>query len=150
MLEVKRKTGRGQTEKLRMPIDASQHGALDDAAFEFVRGVCRRPALAPASGTGAYDAIPTDDVRRRRRQHGSLTIDMSRPRPPRGGSVQLTGSIIETKAPHSPGLADRWMWRHGQRPGRFSKYCTMLAALEPTLPANKWHRTLQRVELNVA
>ena len=30
----------------------------------------------------------------------------------------------------------------GYRPAIVSKYCTGLAALEPDLPSNKWHRVL--------
>lgn len=39
---------------------------------------------------------------------------------------------------------DRLLWRQGIRPARISKYCVGLAALDPTLPANRWNRTLRR------
>ena len=53
-------------------------------------------------------------------------------------------AILETKAGTAPSDADRALWHHGYRPQRISKYATGLAAMHPELPANRWHRTLQR------
>jgi hypothetical protein len=52
--------------------------------------------------------------------------------------------VVETKSANLPSQSDRWLWAHGIRPSRISKFCTGLAALHPELPANKWHRTLQK------
>ena len=53
-------------------------------------------------------------------------------------------AIIETKSGSAPSSADRTLWHHGYRPQRISKYATGLAALHPELPANRWHRVLDR------
>lgn len=58
--------------------------------------------------------------------------------------------VVETKAGTRPGSADRLLWADGHRPVRISKYATGLALLDPRLPANRWHRTLQRVRPPVA
>lgn len=52
--------------------------------------------------------------------------------------------VVETKGVMSPSEFDRLLWRAGARPVTISKYGTGLAALRPNLPANKWHRVLQR------
>ena len=63
---------------------------------------------------------------------------------PGGTAIGLDEVIIETKSDGPPSPIDRWLWKHGVRPVRISKYCTALAAMRPELPANKWHRTLAR------
>jgi hypothetical protein len=50
--------------------------------------------------------------------------------------------IMETKSGSAAGPLDRHLWAHGVRPCRISKFATGLAALNPQLPANRWHRTL--------
>lgn len=53
--------------------------------------------------------------------------------------------VVETKTPGHAGDADRALWRLGRRPVALSKYATGLAALDPRLPRNRWHRTLDRL-----
>lgn len=66
-------------------------------------------------------------------------------RMPGGRAARMAGAVvIETKSGSSPGALDRSLWAAGIRPSRFSKFATGLAALEPTLRSNKWHRTLAR------
>ena len=53
--------------------------------------------------------------------------------------------IVETKsAGHGPGPFDRALWGLGVRPTGISKYAVGMAASQRSLPANKWHRLLQR------
>lgn len=63
-----------------------------------------------------------------------------------GTKVAAAGLVVvETKSP--TGLrasADRALWDSGCRPVRFSKYATGRALTDPTVPANRWHRTIQR------
>jgi hypothetical protein len=51
---------------------------------------------------------------------------------------------VECKSAGRATPMDRALWAVGVRPARISKYCTTLALLEPSLPANHWHRTLKR------
>ena len=51
--------------------------------------------------------------------------------------------IIETKSGATPSAVDHLLWKAGVRPVKISKYGTAMAAMHD-LPANKWHRTLDR------
>ncbi len=53
--------------------------------------------------------------------------------------------VVETKSGSAATSVDRWLWSRGIRPSRVSKFGTSLAMMEPTLPRNKWHRTIQRL-----
>ncbi|MGH9225260.1 MAG: hypothetical protein ACRD2W_16090 [Acidimicrobiales bacterium] len=62
-----------------------------------------------------------------------------------GTPVALPGELLlETKSSGPPTAPDRFLWAAGHRPTSVSKYCLALAALDPTLPANKWDRILRR------
>ena len=62
-----------------------------------------------------------------------------------GEHVELENLVLlESKSPGPATDLDRWLWARGHRPDRISKYCVGLAALNPELPSNKWHRTLVR------
>lgn len=142
MLEVKTKSGRGQTVKLRMPYDEAAESALSSDALAFVDDAVGGSALTsrllpvlvsefdrttvvdPASGTRF-----TADV-------GLHCTDRQ------GRSVGLDQVILESKSSGNPSEIDRWLWANHIRPTKISKYCTSMAALDPLLPANKWHRTL--------
>ncbi|NTW28869.1 MAG: polyphosphate polymerase domain-containing protein [Coriobacteriia bacterium] len=51
--------------------------------------------------------------------------------------------IVETKTCGAPSRFDRRLWSAHCRPVKVSKYCTTLAAIDPSLPANKWSRVLR-------
>lgn len=53
--------------------------------------------------------------------------------------------VVETKSGSAATSVDRWLWSRGIRPSRVSKFATSLAMMEPMLPKNKWHRTIQRL-----
>ena len=52
--------------------------------------------------------------------------------------------VVETKSASRASEMDRALWAHGHRPTSLSKYATGMAAFRADLPANKWHRTLER------
>jgi hypothetical protein len=52
--------------------------------------------------------------------------------------------IVESKSSAAPTTVDRWLWQHGDRPVRLSKFCVGMALLDPDLPDNRWHRVLHR------
>lgn len=142
MLEVKTKDRRGKTEKLRRRFvgDESDVGAamvgfvaeiLGDDAAEGLRPTLvttfTRTTLLGADGESRF------------------TIDHDlRGARPNGAMVDQPSVVIESKTNGPASALDRWLWSRGNRPAKISKYCTMLAALEPDLPSNRWHRTLQR------
>lgn len=147
-IEVKQRQRTGETVKTRhwMSPDAAPAltpRALPPEALEFVQSFDGLADAAPHLRevlTTSYERITlvTDDAR--------VTVDRhTRGVTPDGRSVGFGGAVIvETKSPAKAGLVDRTLWSLGARPARVSKYCTALAALNPDLPSNRWHRTLQR------
>lgn len=145
MLEVKRKDGRGRTDKHRLDLDlANDRGHLDDGMRAFVDSsvttdVTRR--LAEAATTRFVRTTLVDVA-----HHARYTIDQRLVTTAADGRVvQLDdAAVVECKSAGHATPLDRALWARGIRPARISKYCTTLALLEPELPANHWHRTLQR------
>ncbi|HET7720452.1 MAG TPA: polyphosphate polymerase domain-containing protein [Acidimicrobiales bacterium] len=144
MLEVKTRSGRGETVKTRMPYDIGRRSCLDAAGLEFVRlhaalpaGATLAPVLTTAYSRATYVELATGS---------RLTCDMGLVcASPAGAAVSLPDELlVETKSAGAPTAADRFLWRAGVRPVAISKFCVGMAALDPTLPANKWNRILRR------
>ncbi len=159
MLEVKTRDHRGNTVKDRHAYDADNRHIVTGEGMRFL---LQNPASAP------YAERLTDVLSvTYRRSTLLLDVDQDIYSPPIGGHspgtdssrvtidhdicwhvdgarpIELTGMVlIETKTPGPPGQVDRALWRSGHRPVKISKYCTGLAAFEPTLPSNRWHRVL--------
>ncbi len=144
MLEVKRRSGRGETVKERTPYATADSRALTAAGRAFV--VALMPSLPVDNLSAAlhtsYERVTLID----RRAGSRLTCDANLVCcAPGGGAVRLEGYLLlETKSIGPATAADRLLWSQGTRPVTVSKYCVGLAALDPTLPANKWNRTLRR------
>lgn len=144
MLEVKAKDGRGRTVKHRQPHDLDRVTELGADGMAFVDHVTRSPGLAAS-------LVPTLETRYRRTtvvdaatdSRATIDVDLVCAHVD-GRSVGFDKVIVETKSDLAPSPIDRWMWRHGLRPEPISKYCTVLALLDPALPGNKWHRTIAR------
>lgn len=145
MLEVKTKGPRKQTVKHRTPHDFDRRASLGAAGREFVYDVIG------VSGFGAQ-LLPTLTTRYRRATLVDLddvvrlTIDADLRCTDWAGRTVGLGDrfIVETKSSGEPSAVDRWLWSIGRRPEKISKFGTGLAALRPTLPSNKWRRTLDR------
>lgn len=145
MLEVKVRDGRGRTVKHRHPYEMGDRCELTADGRTFIHSV------GPAGGV-ADELRPTLMTTYRRSTlvvaagEARATIDTDVTwHTPEGASTSLAGmALIETKTPGRSCDVDRALWRRGLRPTTISKYCTGLAALHPELPANKWHRVLQR------
>ena len=143
-LEVKGRSARGRTVKDRIPHPLAPEDELTADGRAFLAGhdvvaphVDRlEPALVTAydRATLLCDQRVTVDV--------GLHVRTASGEPVRLGDLdELT--IVETKSLRpGPGRFDRALWRAGVRPTRLSKYAVGLAAAEPDLPANKWHRVL--------
>ncbi|CCH87602.1 conserved protein of unknown function; putative VTC domain [Modestobacter italicus] len=147
-LEVKTRGSRGSTVKERTPDEDSAAPGLDPERRRFVDDVLGRSGidavagrLQPVLGTRYQRTtlfLPASASR--------LTVDTDLTWVVPGGPVlDLAGTaVVETKSSSTPSAADRWLWRHGHRPSRVSKYGTGLAALHQHLPANRWHPVLSR------
>lgn len=163
-LEVKTEGARALTVKERIPYPTTDRARLNTIGRRYVdealagliaapastfqpvlsTGYRRSTVLLPASNHNPVDSRMTIDT------HLTWTPMSSRALGPNptyrvGTSYTANGLvIIETKSGSSPSIADRHLWQAGIRPSKISKFATGLAALNPNLPANKWHRTISR------
>lgn len=145
-LEIKTQGLRGRTLKERIPVQPD-HGdelaeevvTLIEQRLRAVRAIDRPWRARPTLHT-AYDrctVLLADGTSR-------ATIDTRlRWSLPDGTHLDPKDLVIlETKSPGSATALDRLLWGTGHRPARISKFGTGLALLDPTLPANRWHRHL--------
>ncbi len=148
-LEVKTRGMRGSTvkERLELPAGTDRLGA---AAREHV---AERLAESRIEGVDVNDLRPVLTTHYRRRtvllpgSGARLTLDSALawelPDGRRQPAPELL--VLETKTPvGSRAAVDRFLWAHGCRPARFSKYATGRALLDPDLPRNRWHRVITR------
>jgi hypothetical protein len=144
-LEVKTKTGRGDTVKVVRDIDALSQRDLDDEHHSFVAGELE------AAGIDAVGAlVPTIEVTYRRTTlvdttaGTRLTIDGSLACTWNGRVVRLDDDwlIVETKSTGHAGPADLELRRLGYRPQSFSKYAAAGAAMHDDIPSNHIRRLL--------
>lgn len=143
-LEVNRKNRIGFTVKYRTPHEVGEREELASADQAFIS------EMAPA-GLARDRLVPTLTVRYRRTTlvgpgpASRVTIDTELEAFDRSGGKVVLGDcvVVETKNLGRANAFDRLLWRHHVRPLKLSKYCTLMAVLDPTLPANKWNRTLR-------
>ncbi len=143
-LEVKSKGRRGANIKSRIGYGRADHDAITADGHDFVAdltgGHDLAAALLPVLTTEYRRSTLIDTGSRTR-----LTFDRRlRCTGEDGGEASLDAIVVETKSAHAPSAADRWLWQHHVRPTPISKYCTGLAAIRTDLPANKWHRVIDR------
>ncbi len=144
LLEIKRVSARGQTikERLDHPVGARHAIGPTGRAFLLERGVTAPMVddLRVRLVTDYRRATLLDSAGAR------ITLDTGlRCTAPDGTRCGLDDLVVvETKSPGPPTGFDRALWARGIRPVPISKYGTGLAALEPSIPANKWNRTLRR------
>lgn len=145
VLEVKTKSGRGETVKRRIDAVDSEHALLTAEGRDFVDTITELPgvgaSLEPVLWT-AYTRstlVDLDDDAR-------ITIDVGlRVARPGGEWTSITDEVVmETKASGSATTVDRTLWAIGQRPVSISKFAVGMALTDAALPANHWHRVLQR------
>jgi hypothetical protein len=143
-LEVKARQGRGLTVKHRLAYGLSDRHRITPEGLAFLEAVSSVGPLAdrlrPALKTRyrRTTLLAEDEASR-------VTIDECLECvAPAGALVRLDSVVlIETKTASRPCEFDRMLWASGHRPVKVSKYGTGLAALDPSLPANKWHRVLR-------
>ena len=149
-LEVKTRGPRGVTVKKRMAISWDEAGApLAGERRQWVAGKVEKtgyghlvPALEPVlAGSYERNTLLLPDGQ------GRATVDTKLTwRSLRTDGTEVTRPdlvIIETKSGATPSVVDHLLWEGGVRPVKISKYGTAMAAMH-ALPANKWHRTLDR------
>lgn len=145
MLEVKTRDGRGNTIKRRQGHDHQYRRQLDDAAVAFIDSTLGAPGLGRTLQPSLITSyrrttlVDLDDVARVTVDAELRFIDRCNRSGGLGGRF-----VVETKSSGSAGFVDRYLWQIGIRPEKISKYGTGLAVLNPSLPSNKWHRTIKR------
>jgi hypothetical protein len=150
VLEVKGRAARGHTVKVRTdhPVDDRRH--LDGAARRFV--AAHTPWCDP---TAELVPVLTTDYRRctlvdlRDGTRATCDIGLAFVAGDCAGSHGQAASlehhvVLETKSRGAPTNVDRALWRAGHRPLPLSKFGVGMALSHPGLPANRWHRTIQR------
>ncbi len=160
-LEIKTKGLRGVTEKTRIPHRVEQMWELDEKDLDFIRVSLMSQGVDPSLAqtlrpklTTSYDRS-TFVVPERDGQHSRVTADSNLEwtllaavpgSAPANPKLLCAGmAIVETKSIHLSSSANRALWSSGLRECRISKYCTGFAALDPRLPANRWHRALTEI-----
>ncbi|MDX2376531.1 VTC domain-containing protein [Microbacterium sp. LRZ72] len=155
-LEVKTRGGLSTTVKERMPLATDSPGRLDPRGTAYAAETLAAAGIRDADGIAlrlrqelitAYRRvtllIPGSGDRDTSR--GTIDVDLAWQRPHANASLTLPAAVIvETKSGRQAGALDRALWAHGIRPTSLSKYGTGLAALDPSLPANRWRRVLDR------
>ncbi|MHA7269400.1 polyphosphate polymerase domain-containing protein [Arthrobacter sp. HLT1-20] len=144
-LEVKTEGSRSATVKERIPYDPAHRSIItaEGAAYiaETLRSAGQRPPvnLAPVLET-VYGRItlflPATTSR------ATIDLDVAWSLPGKPPLIMSDAVVVETKSGSAPGQLDKYLWHHGVRPARISKFATGLATLMPQLPGNRWHRTL--------
>ena len=145
-LEVKTRDKRGLTVKHRMPCAVAEESGLSPSALRFVSGIEQTAGVAD----DLQQCLATTYVRSTLLLHdcdaSRVTIDTNVQWSDLRGALLEFGAwaVVESKTPGRPSEFDRLLWRAGFRPVTISKYCTGLAALNPSLPANRWSRVLRQ------
>jgi inorganic triphosphatase YgiF len=148
-LEVKTRGGRGESVKQRVPWEEDSLQDVRDQDDGFV-AVTLREAHCELPDTDLEPVLRTryDRTTLLLPEGSRLTIDADLvwEDPESTHALGLEDLlVVETKAGQSPGVADRFLWSHGPRPVRLSKFATGMALLDPALSHNRWHRTLTSV-----
>lgn len=153
-IEVKTRGARSTTVKDRLEYDIRNRARLTPDAREYA-GAALAGLGAENLGVESVDelALAPTLVTRYRRATVFLPASCSRAtidtelewQGDDGSALALPDVVIvETKSGARSSELDRALWAHGHRPATVSKYGTGMAALHPTLPANKWARVLRR------
>lgn len=143
-LEVKTRSGRGETVKSRMEYEPACVEVLTPEACRFVDETLQATELAarlsPAMWT-AYHRSTMLDIN----DYSRITIDRClQARPVAGPWRPLTNRvIIETKSSAGPTSLDRALWTNHVRPVAISKFAVAMATHHQSLPTNRWNRVLR-------
>lgn len=145
LFEIKVRDGRGRTTKRRLPYAADDRQRMTPAAREFAARQLERldvpTRLTPVLTTRYRRATLVDLA-----DGARMTVDADlRWMGPDGTTLAIDEElVVETKSAGPPTRADRQLWSLGIRPVSISKFGIGMAALDPSLPANRWHRLLRR------
>nr|WP_246405428.1 polyphosphate polymerase domain-containing protein [Nocardiopsis algeriensis] len=144
MFEVKAKGARGLTEKVRTAYDGPPD-QLVPAMRRFLEDTLAGYGISPP---GPLVASAVTDYRRTTivalSGEERVTVDTDLVGRRGGRSVRMRPDTVLLEVKTRGGLTptERRLHRHGFREVRFSKYTTTVAALEPGMRGNPWHRAM--------
>ena len=146
MLEVKVRDAQGRTVKHRTDVTRSDLVHLGPWEREWISAFPQIGASSRALShcmTTEYERVTLALPNRA----GRVTIDHRLAFQSQSGSRCAVPELltIETKSAGRGTDVDRLLWRMGERPVALSKFASGLSLLDPALPANRWHRTIQRI-----
>ena len=149
-LEIKIQMPRGQTRKVRWPLDVSESGSeLSDEHRELLNEALQSSSYQPLSHQYQQTLTTTfsrttlfDPVTLER-----ITIDFDLLASTDGASVELghRHAIVEIKSPTQVGHAHRVFTSLGIRPVSVSKYCVAMTALHPEYRGTPWREALREL-----
>ncbi|MFE1770936.1 polyphosphate polymerase domain-containing protein [Streptomyces sp. NPDC059008] len=145
--EIKLKGRRGDTVKHRRPLTGADtpldpaHQAFLAATLERAYAIAAPAILHPSLSTDYLRATFVGDGERITCDAGLVCIDL---RTQQAVHCATDLVLVETKSTGHLTDADRVLHAHGLHPAVFTKYCGALAALHPSLPANRWRRAARR------
>lgn len=154
MLEVKTKSGRGETVKQRIDATQQVRTSLDETQREFIATTLKASGRKQAARIVAHlrPALTTEYSRATLlgRDGSRTTIDLNLVCSHAGRAAAYPHLVlIETKSAANATELDRTLWKAGHRPVSVSKFATGMVALYPQLPHNKWHRVLTLPAMDV-
>lgn len=143
MFEVKLKESRGITDKVRVPheglaerLSPRSRVFLEDTLGAY--GMRVPEALAPSA---TIDYRRTTVVALSGEERITVDTDLVGRRGERRVRTRPDTALLEVKTRGGLTTTERRLHEYGFREVRFSKYGAVLAALEPRLSGNRWHRT---------
>ena len=147
-LEVKRKTGRGRTDKVRRQVEAIPERMPEDHA-SYVREASGNDAPLHPTLWNRFTRLTLVREDRPERLTLDLGLRFHAPGTPPGDAVELGGLVVaEVKQARADRTSPfvRAMRRMGRRPGGMSKYCVGMLTLHPGLKYNNFKPVLRDLE----
>lgn len=149
-LEVKTRGPRGTSVKVRRPRETDAPSAITTEEQHFLTTTLQLAGIDPAPVATLHPVLAT------RYRRSTLYLPAEGARATMDTDLEWTDAaghrrrvpdlaVVETKTAATPSTVDRLLWARGHRPAPVSKFATGLALLHPDLPANRWHRTLRRL-----
>lgn len=150
-LEIKIKMSRGQTQKVRWPVDVAQllptitdnyvaqlNEALLDSSYEPLSHQYSRSLTTTFSRTTLFDSTTQERT----------TIDVGLAAHTDVASINLGHqfAIIEVKSPTATAQTVRMFSQLGIRPVNVSKYCIAMTALHPDMRGAPWRNAVRLLE----
>lgn len=144
-LELKLKTNRLATRKIRIPVEFQTRDRLDASQLGWITAQLKTAGLALSA---EIEKVISNEFQRTtlvaRDSSFRATLDFNLKFDHAAALSDPSLVLLETKSAGAPSLLDRSLWQAGIRPRKISKYAIGMALKYPDLPRNKWARIINR------